>query len=151
MCTSEHQIPSRFQVAVSVHSQDQRCFQNVVRTKECHTSYFVSVSLIILPDFEVFCDLLLKWRSGKVGGPFPTQFFITIPSPVFLSQKSTLKSLISRKANKCILRYLNVLTSVFKGSCKKEIAFCTLVWWKKMIWQSWSRGFLKVFTLSCFC
>lgn len=35
--------------------------------------------------------------------PASLTFFISIPNPVFLAQKNTLKNLISTKANKCRL------------------------------------------------
>ena len=45
--------------------------------------------------------LILHFLSIFSRFPHPALFFITIPNPVFVSQKNTLESLISTRANKC--------------------------------------------------
>ena len=46
---------------------DHRWRKNVVRTKKWHTRWKSSVSLMFLPHFDVFCDLLLNRRRATLN------------------------------------------------------------------------------------
>jgi len=47
----------------------QKWRQNVVTTKKCNTNRLASVSLMFLPHFDVFCDLLLNRRTSTWNIP----------------------------------------------------------------------------------
>ena len=66
----------------------------------------------VISNLKTLLRCLRVWKGGG-GGPDPAfpplfcenpasrTFFISFPNTAFLSQKNTLKSLISTKANKC--------------------------------------------------
>ena len=68
---------------------DHRWRQNVVRTKKWHTRRQPSVSLMFLPHFDVFCDLLLNRRTATWNLFVLYNKETKIKKSVFISKEDT--------------------------------------------------------------
>ena len=59
-------LTNRFHVALRLFRNRLECRQNVVGTIKLYTRSKLSVSLLFLPHFNIFCDLLMvrAWQDG---------------------------------------------------------------------------------------